>query len=258
MDMTKTTLCVVLTGLLSGCSGMARGNQPQSTSQAEQADQLLLSETFDGDELPTGWWSEGGRRIFVQNGRLHLDADPPDDQIARDKHNIAATVWAPQVMAGNVRIEFDAHVESSQPDVCNINLFFFYAMPDGSSLYETRDQRADGAYAHYHELNGYILTFLRDYPSQREYHPDGTPKARFRLRRCPGFQLLSETRDYNCQVGRTYRLTVTRVDGRITCTVDGNEYVAADDAQPLEAGQIAFRTFRTHVWFDNLRVTRLP
>jgi len=221
----------------------------------------LVHETFDaypnGTAVPPGWWVEGGERVFIEDGRLRVQADARPEALAPDRHNQVCTVWCPQEISGDVRISFQAMVLASETDVRNINLFFFYSEPSGRPLYETRAGRNDGAYSAYHQLNGYIMTFLADHPKAREYHPDGTGKARLRLRRCPGFELVDEARDYHCHIGRAYEVVITRRGGRITVAIDGTVYLDWQDAQPHAAGLVGFRTFQTDLWFDALEITRL-
>ena len=78
-----------------------------------------------------------------------------------------------------------------------------------------------------------------------------------RLRRCPGFELLTERHVGECRAGITYRLAVRKEGGTIVFSIDGNELVRATDAKPWSGGLFGVRTFRTRLWWDNLRVTSL-
>lgn len=200
------------------------------------------------------WWAEGGERAWIEDGRLHMKADPEEANDPR----IVSTVWCKTPISGNVRIELKAHVVSSSIGANNINVFFFYSDPEGKPLFDSRESRADGAYSHYHSLNGYIVTFLSDYRMDMGEAPGGHPHARLRLRRCPGFNLVNET--YNedgVKSGRTYDLTIERRDGTVTVKVDGERYLEWEDPDPLKEGLLGLRTFRTHLWWDDIRVTRL-
>ncbi len=229
----------------------------------DQEKTLIFHETFNGghsagnDGLIQGdhaWWVEGGERVWVEDGRLHVKADPEN---AGDPGGVA-TVWSKIPFAGNVRIEMDAHVVSSSIGANNINVFFFYSDPEGKPLFDTRETRADGAYRHYHNLNGYIVTFLRDRLEETGLTPEGHPHARLRLRRCPGFDLVDETYDeMGVKPGVTYRLAIERREGVITFEVDGKPFLEWDDPDPLREGLLGLRTFRTHLWWDDIRVYQL-
>ena len=226
-------------------------------------EKAVFTESFDqcpdGEDLPAGWWVEGGERVWIEDGRLHMRANA-EEGIASDRGNVGdyvCTVWNATEFGGDLRIEFDAHVVASVPGVNNINFFCLYSDPGGRPLYDTRETRADADYNRYHDLNGYIVTFLQDASERGEAWPDGTLKARFRMRRCPGFRLIDEAFDYHCRQGVTYHVALTRQGARLTYAVDGVVYVSAEDPEPLASGIIGLRTFRTELWWDNIRVTAL-
>ncbi|MCD6360696.1 MAG: DUF1961 family protein [Armatimonadetes bacterium] len=216
---------------------------------------VVLFEDFSGEWNPeTGkWWVEGGEKVWVEDGRLHMKADPE----APDDPRYVATVWCRQPISGDVRIEYDAHVISSSTGVNNINFFFFYSDPAGASLYSTRADRADAAYKKYHVLRGNIVTFLRDV----RHGPEGTPRnelpGRVRIRHCPGFELLGETYAYHCNEGVTYHCEIVRRGTKISFSVDGNLLLEVEEPQPPSSGLIGLRTFRTWLWWDNIKVTAL-
>lgn len=54
----------------------------------------------------------------------------------------------------------------------------------------------------------------------------------------------------------TYRLGVAKRGGTITVSIDGRTVLSAEDPAPLEGGLIGLRTYRTHLWWDNLKVVR--
>ena len=214
-------------------------------------EEILFEEDFDeypdGSQLPSGWWCEGSKAVRIEKGHLQADANP--DGSGEDYE--ACTVWLNKEFSGNIRVEFDAHVLASEGDKNNINFFLFFSDPSGKSLYDTKDERADGKYGKYHELNGYVFTFLAN----------GNPQeARFRMRDDPGFGLLEENYAYECRQSKTYHITIEKNSNRITYEVDGTVYLDAVDntANPEHtAGIIGFRTWRTEMWWDNLRVIRL-
>lgn len=225
-------------------------------------EEILFEEDFnkyaDGSRLPSGWWCEGSKAVRIEKGHLQADANPdgsgeprPSLGAGRGEDYEACTVWLNKEFSGNIRVEFDAHVLASEGDKNNINFFLFFSDPSGKSLYDTKDERADGKYGKYHKLNGYVFTFLAN----------GNPqKARFRMRDDPGFGLLKENYAYECRQSKTYHVTIEKNSNRITYEVDGTVYLDAVDntANPEHtAGIIGFRTWRTEMWWDNLRVIRL-
>jgi len=227
-----------------------------AAEEQPMAERVVLEADFDNvpnGPLPAGWWAEGGEDAGIRDGALFIKADPPK----RGAPGCVCTVWNETPLPANVRVEFDATVTSSSFLANNINFFLLYTMPDGRSLYETRDERADGDYKKYHSLNGYIFTFLNDWTGEGGRTEDGSTKARFRMRRCPGFKLLTETYDSTCKVGEKYHVTITKQGGHITFAVDGQVYLEQNDPEPWTSGLLGLRTYHTDLDWDNLKVVAL-
>jgi len=214
------------------------------------AERVLAAEDFSSGM--DNWWSEGGERVWVEDGRLHMKADNP-----KVPGGGVATAWMKSPVTGGFRLEVDARVVSSTLDADNINLFFCYSDPSGRPLTETREARRNAEYGLYHKLNGYIVTFLNDFEAEGGRHPDGSTKARYRIRRNPGFRLLAEKFAGHCRQGVTYRVGVTKRGGAIHLAIDDRLVLSAKDPEPLPGGLIGLRTYRTYLCWDNLRVVTL-
>lgn len=200
------------------------------------------------ESLPAGWWVEGCEKVWVENGKLRMKANPSGEI----KSGHVCTVWNKQIFSGDLKIEFDARVLNSTIDANNINFFFLYSDPKGTALFETREFRANAAYKLYHHLNGYIFTFLNDFRNERK-----GDHARIRIRRCPGFELMTETYDYHCREKVTYHVTIQKVGEHLSFGVDDRIFLRAKDEHAWTKGLIGLRTFQTHLWWDNIRVTQL-
>jgi hypothetical protein len=212
--------------------------------------EVLFFEEFSGNM--NSWWVEGGERVWIEDGRLYVKAMGDKGPESR-----ACTVWCKRVFPDNIRIDFDAHVVSSSVNVNNINLFFCFSDPAGKSLFFTREERNTATYKFYHQLNGYILTFLNDRKKRAGTYADGSSWGRFRMRRCPGFHLMTEKYAYHCRQGRTYHIAIIKRGSQISYSVDGSVYLEGYDDQPWRSGQIGLRTYKTFLWWDNIRVTEL-
>lgn len=230
--------------------GQARKTGPRNT-RSSGSGSILYSENFNGYQdgrLPSGWWVEGGQSVYVEHGHLMVNADP---QLKKGPGYVA-TVWLKKRFFGNVQIQFDAHVVSSTIDTNNINFFLYYTQPaKGSTMYDTRNLRLDGIYDRYYDLNGYIFTFLKVPGTKGD-------RARFRLHRCPGFELIDQSFAFHSRKGETYHITIEKRGKNLSYAVDGTVYLhASDDKYNWTSGLIGFRTFQTDVWFDNLEIRRL-
>ena len=197
------------------------------------------------------WWVEGCEHVWVEDGRLYVRAE------GQDQEGGSGTIWCKTPHPTDFVLEYDAHVVSSSLQVNNINVFFSFRGPHGTGLYETRAERASGRYKLYHELDGYIITYLNDADAEGGRHPDGSTKARQRLRRDPGFQLLLERFDQHCRAGETYHFKITKRGGHLAFEVNGEPRLEFTDPAPWGGGHLGLRTFRTLLWWDNLKLTAL-
>lgn len=215
---------------------------------ASEPGRLLIDEGFSHPDSLEHWWVEGCEKVWVEDGRLFVRAE------GQDNEGGSGTIWCKTPHPSDFTLEYDARVLSSSTHVNNINLFFSFSVPGGQGLYETRASRASGRYKLYHELNGYIITYLNDADAEGGRHPDGSTKARHRLRREPGFELLTERFERHCQAGITYHFRVVKRGGLITFEVDGEKRIEFTDPQPWGGGHLGLRTFRSLLWWDNLKL----
>jgi hypothetical protein len=233
---------IALLSLLSGVAALA-GEKEEKPSMKR----LIYTNDFANLD---DFWVEGGERAWVEDGRLHQKADPEDP-----KGPIVSTVWCRKPLPDNVEVHVKACVVASVPGVNNINFFLHYRHPKG--LFETRAERKSGDYKLYHGLDGYIFTFLRDAKGEGGLNEDGTHKARARMRRCPGFKLIDETFAGRCEAGKVFEIVIRKVGGDLSYWVDGEKVLEAKDPKPLPGGLFGFRTYRTHLWWSDLRVYEL-
>lgn len=218
--------------------------------EVSPGDVVFYEDFSDGMD---GWWVEGAEDVWVENGRLYVKANPQEG-----KEGYVATVWNHTRFSGDVKVEFDAHVIESKTNVNNINFFLLYTYPGSKTMWETRDERPDANYRKYHSMNGYIFTYLKStHRDEDEAVPVTEADGRFRIRRCPGFNLLNEAYDYECNAGKTYHVTLIKKGTSLKIMVDGKTYCEATDPDPHESGLIGLRTFRTFLWWDNIKVTQL-
>ncbi len=210
----------------------------------------------DFSEGMDNWWREGGLNAWVADGRLYLDAEPGGER-GESRPGLCATLWCKQEFEGDVKIELDAHVLRSDIHVNNINFFIHFSDPGGKPLYETREDRPDGAYQQYHVMNGNIITFLADVQKESLKLPPDERPARIRIRHCPGFELLHEEFGYHCRQNVTYRIEIIKQGPDIRFSVDGELLAEAHDPNAPTRGLFGLRTFRTLLWYDNIKISSL-
>ncbi len=219
--------------------------QQQSPDNPAPSTRVLYRESFDypNGALPDSWWSEG-KSAAIKEGKLYVDAN----------HTVA-TVWLDREFSGNLRIEYDVHMESSVDHANNMNCFFLYSDARGKPLRDSRNSRKSGDYRYYHACRGYIFTDVADRKT--------ISRRRFRLRDCPGFRLLQEKYTYENKIGTTYHVEIEKLGNRIRIFVDGKLVLDKTDNEKTEhayihahkGGLFGFRTYHTELWWDDLVVT---
>jgi len=231
----------------------SRENQSQENEKQEneKPGELVFVDRFT-DGL-RNWWVEGSQKTWVEDEQLYIKASPE----TRGAAGYVASVWCKQRFEGDVRVEFEATSLSSKSaeKVNNINFFLHYTHPSEQTMYETRYLRADASYGLYHELPGYIFTFVRD---RTESSPN---RARFRVRWCPGFNLIGE--HYDTSIGSEaetrYDVTIIKRGKELTFKINGKTMVQTthDEREAHNAGMMGFRTFQSFLRIDNMKVYSL-
>jgi hypothetical protein len=184
--------------------------------------ELLYHEDFSSDLKK--WKSEGRGKIWVEEGRLHMDA-----------WKVEMTAWCPFEMAGNLLITYEAFVKKPS-DANNINVFFLATAAEGKDILKLD---LSGAYKEYHQLPNYIMTFTSGYT---------------RLRRNPGFNLVSENTQVKALPVTEYQLAILIQGSEVRCFINDIPVHAYRDESRLQQGKIAFRSWHTRLWWDNLKI----
>ncbi|HLS28734.1 MAG TPA: DUF6250 domain-containing protein [Opitutales bacterium] len=227
---------------------------------------IVYEEQFETDD--PAFWVEGNEdRVRLEGGRLILDSNHPEDRVS--------TVFIDREFSGDLYFEYEAEVLASDTaagypeprDVNNLNTFLYYSDPTGRDLKETRASRMDAAYSHYHDLNGYIVTFLNGYmPEARKKARDPNYEiefvkniARIRMRENPGFALRNEVFAEKSERGRVYRMQFIFAGNSLYFFVD-DEFQLSFKPSPekrVNKGYFAFRTYATEMAVDNFVVRRV-
>lgn len=216
---------ILLGGILCVCCTAILSAETLTVGQQSFTVAPLHTEDFEG---PANRWRFDGRgRAWVEDGRLQMDAD-----------GFESTAWFTEEMEGDLVIQYQAHI-LDPVNKNNINLFFMATATDRGDVL---DVPFTGSYPEYHKLPNYIWTITGSHT---------------RLRRNPGFQILSEDKEALPTPHKTHDLTLVIRNGEIRCYIDGRLIHSYDDPHPHHKGKLAFRTFRTRLWWDNLRIYRI-
>jgi hypothetical protein len=185
----------------------------------------IARETF-GADWQKRWVLEGNANLSVRDGRLHVVS--PE-----------STLWWREPLPADVAIELTAGVDgSADENAANLNLILHARELDGASYRFGRSAK----YEEYHSVPNYIATLT-----------GGFQPGWARLRRNPGFTILSENTSIRSVAGGTYRIKLLVAGGQLRYWLDGRLVHDVVDPRPLKGGHFALRTWRSRVWWSDIR-----
>lgn len=205
-----------------------------SSASGYVVDSLLYRDDFESSLK--NWISEvknpASSSVEIKNG--YLDAEIKG----------GATIWFKPVLSGNVQIEYKAMCLSHKAGA-NINAFWMAKDPADKNLFTRNGDfpQYDNLTLYYGSLggNGNITNRFREYlgngskPILKEY----TDSAHF-----PDVNVI-------------YHIKIIVFNGTTQFFVNGEKYWEYKDITPLKEGNFGFRTFSSHVQFNDFKVYRL-
>lgn len=210
------------------------------TNSIEQyiKDQLLYEDNFDQDiknwivETPNSIYSKVG----IENRKLLIDVDH------------GATVWFKKKLSGNILIQFHRKVivnKGHNDRLSDLNQFWMATDPRQENMF-TRD----GNFSEYDSLKLYYAGI------------GGNSNGTTRFRRYPGNgerTLLFDFKDKHhlLQPNKNYFIQLVVYKGMTKVFVDGEQYFAFKDDEPLTEGYFGFRTVKSRQEIDDFKVFRL-
>jgi len=216
-----------------------------------RAEEILFQDDFSGDlsrwvveQTPSG-------KTQVIEGELDIDDAPG----AQDKGG--CTVWFKEKISGPVRITYDATmVQKGGPNdrISDLNCFWMASDSKNPENLFVGSKERSGNFKKYDSLKTYYVgyganenatTRFRRYPRQRDDKP---------LK--PEFDL-SDPKFMNVP-NKTLKIELVADGKKIQFLRDGELIFTYDDPEPYGVGWFGFRTTRSHIRFDNFKVTRIP
>ncbi len=178
---------------------------------------------------------EGKGRYYIKDERLFLDDSEAQSGL---------TFWLNKEFKDNILITYKAMVV--EPKLAgNLNFFFMARTKDGRFVLE--DQH-DGKYAQYHErCNLYILTFTANQGNE-------ALSGWSRLRKDPGFNLLSEDRSMKTEINKEYLFEIYKMGQNIEIKINGESVHRYTDNEPYMVGAVGFRTWKTRQCVKDFKV----
>ena len=214
-----------------------------------QADEVLFEDDF-GKDL-SRWVIEqtpsGTTKII--DGQLDID----DAAGPHDKGG--CTVWFKEKLKGPIRIQYEATmVQKGGPNdrISDLNCFWMATDPKNPDDLFVDSKKRSGSFPKYDPLRTYYVgyganenatTRFRRYPRSRD---DEGLKPEFDL---------SDSKYMNVP-NQTVKIELVADGKTIQFLRDGEVIFTFQDPAPYEEGWFGFRTTRSHIRFDNFKVTR--
>jgi hypothetical protein len=199
--------------------------------QVPDSRQLLAIHQFNLDH----WVVEGPAELSIEAAGGVVDA------LAG-----GATIWyKPDIFSGDLLVQLEI-MPIPPPGKNNLNFIFNATEADGSDILNSSARRT-GHYPEYHKFPNYIFTFVGPKPDE----------GHTRMRRNPGFELMSENINLRAELGREYNIAIAVRRGHIQAAIDGVLIHDVTDPTPLESGRIGLRTWQTKLLWKKLYVGAL-
>ena len=193
-------------------------------------DTLFYRDDMDGDKGE--WIKDGTAPYWFEGGKMVVDCLP-------GKTSGMFTLWLNRPLSGDFYIAYDTMC--MDPEVWNnLNFFLLGRTLDGEL---PTPGRFDSSYGQYHqEAKTYIGTLTYKWS---------------RMRKDPGFNLISEDQSMVGHVNRKYFFEIIKKGKTIEWRIDGKTAHRVEDPEIYESGLFAFRSADTKFWVDNFQIYQL-
>ncbi len=190
----------------------------------------LLRENFEKGNWQNSWVLEATKAdVEVKDGKLHLL-----------DYGIGTTLWYKNEFPANIIIRYKTQTEEGMAEnKLNFNHISHATETDGSILKIGKESKRTGAYTQYHQFPNYIATLTYKHS---------------RLRRDPGFELLSDSKEA-AALDSIYEVVYSVYKGRIRYYLNGVKiHDVNDPKKALPGGKFGLRTWSTKAWWDDIEI----
>lgn len=189
----------------------------------------LVKEDFDNKDWKKKWVLEATEAdVEVKDGKLFIT-----------DYGIGATLWYKDEFPKDIVVRYSARAEKGMPNnKLNFNLITHARENDDSILKIGTEAKRNGAYVQYHQFPNYLSTLTFKHS---------------RLRKNPDFNLLSNSGVSSVE-NQIYHFVHTIQQGHIRYYLNGTKIHDFKDADPLNGGLFALRTWNTKAWWDNIEI----
>jgi hypothetical protein len=189
---------------------------------------LLYKDDFINDQQ---WSAEGKGKHWLADGKLFMDCLTNGQESTP-----GMTLWLKPELSGDIYISYETMVLEPE-NWNNLNFFLMGRALDGRRASEAG---FNGDYGQYHkEAKTYIGTLTYKWS---------------RMRRDPGFHVISEDFNTTGEVNQKYFFEITKRGKILEWRINGKLVHHAEDDDPYNSGQFALRSAGTFSWVRNLRI----
>ncbi len=189
----------------------------------------LLKEDFESGKWRENWVLETTKAdVEIKEGKLFMT-----------DYGIGSTLWYKKELPQHIIVKYTTQSERGMTDTkLNFNHFSHARENDGTDLKIGKESGRTGAYVQYHQFTNYIATLTYKHS---------------RIRKDPGFQLLSDSQVYS-EENQVYNVVYTVQKGRVRYYLNDVKVHDVRDAQPLRGGKFGLRTWNTHASWENIEI----
>lgn len=192
---------------------------------------LFYRDDMDSDKGE--WIKDGVSPYWFENGKMIVDC-------LSGKTTGMFTLWLNRPLSGDFYIAYDTMC--MEPEAWNNLNFFLLGRTLENEL--PAPGRFDSSYGQYHrEAKTYIGTLTYKWS---------------RMRKDPGFNLISEDQNMVGHVNRKYFFEIIKKGKVIEWRIDGRTAHRIEDPEMYESGLFALRSADTKFWVDNFQIYTYP
>lgn len=221
-----------------------------SPSSSPKTEATLFQDDFEKDlshwiveQTPAGTT----RQI---DGQLDIDDAPGP----KDKGG--CTVWFKEKISGPVRIEYDATmIQKGGPNdrISDLNCFWMATDPDHPEDFFAKSKERGGSFKKYDSLLTYYVGYGANENATTRFRRYPRPRDDKALQ--PEYD--RDEAKYMNRPNQTRKIQLIADGKKIQFILDGEIIFTFEDPEPYREGYFGFRTTRSHIRFDNFKVTRL-
>ncbi|MBC9797234.1 hypothetical protein [Sinomicrobium weinanense] len=219
-----SVILIVLWSMATACAQAEREVDTVIVGDDTYQVEWKLRESFD-EGWEDRWVLEGDScYISVLDNKLYVN------------DYMGATIWNVEEYPANILVRLKVIGLDRTDTKTNFNIITHGRENDGSPLVIGPESGRTGAYKPYHDFPNHIATFVYKWT---------------RVRRDPGFNLLSDVQEVASKTNTEYEIVFAVNEERLIYYINGVKHHEVPNEHPLPGGKFGIRTWNTLAfWYD--------